>query len=126
MIGLVLLLVVAVVGPFFFFSRLLKNLRLSSELKYGMLAHRYVRGFEDRWLQHGDAPPTDELLGTGDIQSLADLGASYERVQELRPFPVRTSRLVAIVAAAAVGFLPAITAQIPLQEIVKAVLKSLA
>jgi hypothetical protein len=40
---------------------------------YGLLANRYVERFEQKWVR-GDTTDTDELLGTGDIQSLADLG----------------------------------------------------
>jgi len=51
---------------------------------------------------------SEELLGTGDIQSLADLGNSYTIVQEMRvvPFSWRDiSRLAAVTAAPMVPLL---------------------
>ena len=48
--------------------------------EYGTLAQRYVREFDDKWLR-GGAPADEPLVGTADIQSLADLGNSFEVVQ---------------------------------------------
>jgi hypothetical protein len=46
------------------------------------LAQRYVRAFANKWLQ--DAAPADEpLIGSADIQSLADLGNSYAAVKNM-------------------------------------------
>ena len=47
--------------------------------EYGTLAQRYVREFDDKWLR-GGAPAGEPLVGSGDIQSLADLGNSFEVV----------------------------------------------
>ena len=49
-----------------------------------MLAARYAREFDRKWLR-GGAPADEPLLGSGDIQSLADLGNSYEVVKEMQP-----------------------------------------
>jgi hypothetical protein len=54
--------------------------------EYGLLANRYVFGFEEKWIRDG-SPETSELLGTGDLQSLADLGNSYSAVREMRIVP---------------------------------------
>lgn len=51
----------------------------------GRLASRYTRRFEERWLR-GDGSADEELLGSGDIQVLADLGNSMSVVQEMRLF----------------------------------------
>ena len=74
---------------------------------YGLLAQRYVEGFRDKWIL-GHGMDSEELLGTGDIQSLADLGNSYTIVQEMRvvPFSWRDiSRLAAVTAAPMVPLL---------------------
>ena len=68
---------------------------------YGLLAQRYVEGFEQKWVV-GDPAPSEELLGTGDIQSLADLGNSYSVVREMRsvPFGLQDISRLAIATAA--------------------------
>jgi hypothetical protein len=74
---------------------------------YGLLAQRYVEGFRDKWIP-SNGIKSDELLGTGDIQSLADLGNSYTVVQEMRlvPFSLKdVSRLAAVTAAPMVPLL---------------------
>ena len=53
---------------------------------YGALAERYVREFDAKWLR-GGAPADEPLVGSGDIQSLADLGNSFEVVKGMRPVP---------------------------------------
>jgi hypothetical protein len=58
--------------------------------QYGLLASRYVDGFEQKWVV-GNAAEGGELLGSADIQSLADLGNSYAAVRDMRlvPFGLR-------------------------------------
>jgi hypothetical protein len=43
--------------------------------EYGALAQRYVREFDQKWLR-GGAPADEPLVGSGDIQSLADRWAT--------------------------------------------------
>jgi len=75
-------------------------LRKGSE-EYGLLANRYVFGFEKKWIRDG-APEANNLLGTPDLQSLADLGNSYSMVRKMRIFPFGlqvVTRLATITAA---------------------------
>src|SRR5262249_39316713 len=99
--------VFAIFGPFLMFTPQMGRARRKGLADYGLLAQRYVESFRDRWiLGHGINP--EELLGTGDIQSLADLGNSYTVVQEMRlvPFSLRdVSRLSAATAAPMVPLL---------------------
>jgi hypothetical protein len=73
--------------------------------EYGLLASRYVQVFEDKWVR-GDAAESDELLGSGDIQSLADLGNSYAVVQEMRVVPFGLQDIARLAAATAAPLLP--------------------
>jgi hypothetical protein len=52
-----------------------------------MLAERYVREFYAKWLR-GGAPADEALVGSGDIQSLADLANSFEVVRTMGTAPV--------------------------------------
>jgi hypothetical protein len=50
----------------------LKKVRKEGLLAYGRLANIYTESFDRKWV-HCAERPTEPLLGTGDIQSLADL-----------------------------------------------------
>jgi len=99
--------VFVIFGPLLMFSPQMAGTRRKGLADYGLLAQRYVEGFKEKWiLGHGTS--SEELLGTGDIQSLADLGNSYAVVQEMRivPFGLKdVSRLAAVTAAPMVPLL---------------------
>ena len=82
------------------FSPRMASIRRKGLADYGFFAQRYVESFNQKWI--GGSFPPAELLGAADIQSLADLGNSYEIVREMRvvPFGIRdVLRLVAATAA---------------------------
>ena len=91
LIGLVAVMVFAVLGPLLVFSPQLAAAKRAGLREYGTLAQRYVREFDRKWLR-GGAPPDEPLVGSADIQSLADLGNSFEVVKEMRwvPFTMPT------------------------------------
>lgn len=105
--GFVAFFVFVIFAPLLMFVPLMARTRRKGLADYGLLAQRYVEDFQEKWiLRHGISP--GELLGTGDIQSLADLGNSYAVVQEMRivPFGLRdVSRLAAATAAPMVPLL---------------------
>lgn len=119
---LVILLVAMVMVPLLFFSPDLMAARREGLRKYGALATTYVREFERKWLQGGAAPADEPLVGSADIQSLADLAGSSDIVREMWPvaFDLRTS--IQLVAATAAPFLPLVLTVIPFAELVKRVL----
>ena len=75
-----------VLGPLCVFAPRLAQAKRQGLLEYGALASRYVEGFDQKWLR-GGAPLDEQLVGTGDIQSLNDLAGSFEVVYSMRPFP---------------------------------------
>ena len=74
-------------GPLLVFTPQMADARRNGLASYGLFAQRYVRAFHDKWVVDFGPASADELLGTGDIQSLADLGNSYLIVQEMRMVP---------------------------------------
>jgi hypothetical protein len=66
--------------------------------EFGSLATRYAQEFEQKWVR---GAPQEALLGSADLQSLADLGNSYSHVREMRfvPFDLKDVTRLAIVAA---------------------------
>jgi hypothetical protein len=87
-IGLVSVMVFAILGPLLVFLPHLAAARRACVREYSILAQRYAREFDRKWLR-GGAPADEPLLGSGDIQSLADLGNSYTVVNEMRLTPQR-------------------------------------
>ena len=72
--GFIIFFVVAILAPLLMFSPRMARARRKGLADYGLFAQRYVEGFDQKWVRSGH--PSDELLGSGDIQSLADLGNS--------------------------------------------------
>jgi hypothetical protein len=114
---LVVTLVVALVislGPLLFFVRPLWRARFKALRDYDELALDYTRMFEARWIERSDR---SELLGTADIQSLADLANSYDVVRGMRILPVGTRAALLIAAAVIVPIVPVALMQIPIGEL---------
>jgi hypothetical protein len=75
-----------VLAPLLVFTPRLARTKRIGLAEYGGLAQRYVREFDQKWLR-GGAPPDEPLVGSVDIQSLADLGNSFEIVKGMKPVP---------------------------------------
>ena len=99
--GLVVITAIAVLGPLLLFSRQLAAAKRVGLREYGALAQRYAREFDDNWLRSG-APANEPLIGSADIQSLADLGNSFTVVKEMRlvPFTLQTALQLALTTLA--------------------------
>lgn len=111
-------------GPLATFSPRLVRAKRRGLIQYGHLATVYIRMFEDKWL--GRAAPKDEsLLGSGDIQSLADLGGSFERLDDMRTTPFDKKTALTFAMAAIGPMLPLLLTVIPLSEILQLLLKTL-
>ena len=91
---------------------------------YGLLAQRYVEGFERKWVLLESAP-SEELLGTADIQSLADLGNSYSLVRDMRSVPFGLEDTSRLAAATAVPLLPLLLTIFSPEELIMRVIKVL-
>jgi len=123
LIGLVAIMVFAILGPLLVFAPRLEVARRTGLREYGVLAQRYTREFDRKWLR-GGAPADEPLIGSGDIQSLADLDASFEIVKSMRlaPFTLRT--VVQLGVTTLVPVAPLLLTIIPLEELLGRVLKA--
>jgi hypothetical protein len=91
---------------------------------YTVLGARYVHAFEKKWLAGGSGD--EPLLGSGDIQSLADLVNSVEAVRKMRLAPVGVRLVASIGAAAALPILPLLLFDYPLADLLSLLVKKLA
>jgi hypothetical protein len=120
--GFIALVLITFLGPLLVFSPKLFDTKRKGLLEYGALANEYTQSFERKWIRR-EAPEGEALIGSADIQSLADLGNSFEIVRKMRPVPFDLmTAILPIVAAAAIPFLPLLLTVFPLEEIVKNVI----
>jgi hypothetical protein len=102
-VGTVILVLFIVLGPLLVFTPALRRSRRRGIADYGALGQRYAREFRQKWI--GDGRVADEpLLGSADIQSLADLHNAYLVVEEIPIVPFRVRNLL----------LPVLTVLLPL------------
>jgi hypothetical protein len=105
LVGLVALMVFVILGPMLVFAPKLAAAKRTGLREYGTLAQRYVREFDAKWLR-GGAPEDEPLVGSGDIQSLADLGNSFEIVNGMRLVPFTWQTVVQLAVATLVPVAP--------------------
>jgi hypothetical protein len=112
------LLVYAVLflGPLLIFSRKLWQCKVKGMSDYSALAERYVNEFDRKWLG-ADPAPGEPLLGTSDIQSLADLSNSVSIVRDMRLVPVSPSIMMYLAVAALLPLLPLVLFKYPIADL---------
>ncbi|MBK8576001.1 MAG: hypothetical protein IPN90_10110 [Elusimicrobia bacterium] len=98
-------LVLAFILPLCVFNVHLFLCRRKGLRTYGTLAGRYTGLFERKWLLNQGALAPN-LLGSSDIQSLADLGGGYEVVSKMGLFPLDVRLVSFMTLCAAAPFLP--------------------
>jgi hypothetical protein len=113
--GLIVFLVVVVLAPLLMFSMRMARARRKGLADYGLFAQRYVETFDKKWVR--GSYPSDELLGSGDIQSLADLGNSYQIVREMRTVPFGLQDISRIAIATAVPLSPLLLTVFSFEEL---------
>jgi len=107
-----------ILGPLILFTPMLARVRRTGLRTYGHLVNRYNRAFHDKWAA-GPSPEGEPLLGSADIQSLADLGTSFDRIRSMKLFPFTQRLVIQVAVAAALPALPLVLLVIPVAEILK-------
>jgi hypothetical protein len=116
-------LLVVVVGPLLVFAPQLANAKREGRREYGELALRYVRAFDEKWLR-GGAPPGEQLLGSADVQSLADMGGSFERVRDMGTVPVTRAAFLQLALSFLAPILPLALTLVSFDELLKGLLRA--
>ena len=122
--GILILVVGSVLGPLVLFYPKLITAKWEGGGKFSQLASRYVAGFDHKWLQ-GRQPQDETLLGTSDIQSLADLGNSHSVIREMRTVPFGVTDVMYLAAMVLAPLLPLLLFIFSLEEIVERLVKIL-
>jgi len=113
--------VLLILGPLTVFTPHLARARRRGLSQYGTLATSYVTDFHDKWVRGGREG--EAILGTADIQSLADLANSYTVVREMRIVPFALSHAARLAIIAGMPMLPLLLTIMPLRELVDRLIK---
>ncbi len=120
-VGSVVFLLLVVLGPLLVFSPSLMLAKRTGLREYGLLASRYVSEFDLKWVR-GAGDADEPLIGSGDIQSLADLGNSFQVIRDINPFPFSKDTVIQLVVITLIPVSPLVLTMISFEELVKKLL----
>ena len=123
--GIVGFLMLIALLPLTVFAFQMAEAKRAALREYGLLAARYASEFRRKWLRAPQAHG-EELLGSADFQSLADLGNSYEVAREMGVLPFGRSVLLRLLVLLALPLAPLALTMFPfevlLQQLIRIVL----
>ena len=122
LVGFLVLSVIVGLLPLALLFPKLKKVRKEGLLEYGRLANTYTGAFDRKWV-HPAARPSEPLLGTPDLQSLADLGNSFAFVENMRWAPISRKLVQQLAGWSAIPLIPIIIFGTPTAELVQQVIK---
>jgi hypothetical protein len=111
-------LAVVFAGPLTIFAPRLAWVKRDGLREYGALGQIYVAGFRAKWMA-GGPPPDEPLVGSGDIQSLADLGNSFANAEDTRIVPIRPMDLAYFLGAFLAPILPLVLTMISPEDLIR-------
>ena len=121
-IVVVAFLLLVVLGPLLLFVPHLAEARRVGLREYGTFAERYVREFDDKWLR-GGAPPGEPLVGSADLQSLADLAGSFDVVRSMRTLPFTREAVLQLAVITLLPIAPLLLTLLSFEDLLKGLLK---
>jgi hypothetical protein len=124
MIASCILAVVLLAAPLLVLTPKLMQTKRRGTYEYGALGTAYTRAFDAKWVQ-GLRLEQETLLGTSDIQSLADMDNSFSVIREMKVVLVDKKVLIGLAIPAILPMIPLIMIATPADQVVRAVLKLL-
>ena len=122
LVALVAVLVAAVLGPLVVFSQQMSGAKRRGLGEYGILSQKYVHDFDEKWVR-GRGRAAEPLLGNADVQSLADLGSSFEVITHMRWVPFTLNTVVQLAVTTIAPAMPLILTTISVRELLDRLLK---
>jgi hypothetical protein len=116
------LVALTLIGPLATFASPLRRTRRDALLDYGALLAQHNRAFEQKWIKREYAG--GELLGAGDVSSMADFAAVYDQVRSVRLLPADRRTLVSVMVVCSLPWLPAFATLMPLVDMLKMMSKA--
>jgi hypothetical protein len=124
MIGYGVLALVIIVLPLLVLVPTLINVKKRALRKYGGLVTRHDQLFEVKWIE-GRHSPSDEILGSSDASSLANLGTSFGVIRDMSFIPLDKPTLIGLTVAARLPMIPVIVFTTPLNDLIRIVTRTL-
>ena len=118
----VVIVLALILGPLVIFARLLRVTKRHGLHQYGTLATTYTGSFHKKWIQN-QVPDREPLLGTADIQSLADLGNSFNIIMEMNALPISPRTPIHLLIACLLPMAPLVLTVMPLKDILELLFK---
>ena len=121
-VAVVVLSLLLFVGPVLVFGGKLVETRRRGIIAYGGLAGAVGRELEKKWLN--DRNRIDEgALDVPHFSATTDLYQVVSNIYQMKPFPIDTQDLIALIVVTLLPFLPALLFEIPLNEILSDLVK---
>lgn len=117
----VVLVLLMVLGPLFVFSSSMMRAKRAGLRDYGVLASWYVDEFDLKWVNGGAGK--EKLMGSSDIQSLADLSNSFQVIRDIRTFPFDKDTVIQVFLLVLTPILPLALTMIPLKDLMKRIIE---
>ncbi|MBC7821825.1 MAG: hypothetical protein IAG10_33480 [Planctomycetaceae bacterium] len=105
-----------ILAPLLMFVPILARTRREWLRSYSQLVVRYNRAFHEKWID-GPPPEGEPLLGSADIQSLADLGGSFEFIRAMRVVPFSQRIVLQLAVITALPGLPLLLLVVPIEKV---------
>lgn len=121
MISWIVILIFITLIPMTFFMRQLLRIKRDGTNDYNILANRYVTEFRNKWIDF-KSQNKNELLGTADIQSLADLSNSFNVSVQMYALPLGKNTIWFLIIFTVLPFIPLIFTEIPLDKILSQII----
>ena len=122
-VAYVVIAVGIVLAPLLVFAVRLHETKINGLYQYGTLATSYTSAFHHRWITR-DPEASEPLLGTSDIQSLADLGNSFGFIRGMDDLPMNPRTPIHLALACLIPMAPLLLIVLPLKEMVKLLFKA--
>ena len=110
------LMLVLSFGPMLVFIPVMARAKRNALKSYRSLVIQYNRSFEDKWLEQ-PGRKDEPLLGSSDIQSMADLGNSFRFIMDMRHVPFGRWAIVQMIFLTLAPSVPLLFLVVPLNEI---------
>jgi hypothetical protein len=122
--GVVIFFIVVILGPLSMFAPRMYMAKRRGLSDYGSVAQDYVESFERKWVL-GRPAASEKLLGSPDIQSLADLGNSYGMVRAMNLVPFSLKDITRLAVVTSIPLLPLLFTIFSAEDIFMRVVKVL-
>ena len=120
----VVIVVGVVLAPLLVFIVPLSRAKRAGLRDYGHLAKRYVDEFDAKWLRRATSGG-EPLLGSADVQSLADMANSFEVVNSMRLVPIKLDTVVQLVVMTLLPVAPLLLTMISLEQLLGQLVKTI-